>query len=220
MFIAHQEALSMMQHLRASAVVLQIEAGLSRLVPGASRRSVCRAGNWPTGRCSSMAGHGARTDELKYRPLLQANSSINIQFASRVMAAVCAARTRRMESKHDKEQLSSPPPGTGVGKAYRGCAHKTKARPWPATVIDEAVKSAGIAQGEVEDVGGEGCACSRGRTMVMKSPRKGRSARPDGDSCRTHWTANAPRSRQRFAVAAPSVMHDGGEIAIGGGIES
>ena len=53
MFIAHEEALSLMQHLSLS--LAEHEAGLSRLASGASRRSVMPAGLWPTRRCNSTA---------------------------------------------------------------------------------------------------------------------------------------------------------------------
>jgi acetyl-CoA acetyltransferase len=91
---------------------------------------------------------------------------------------------------------------TGVGKAYRGALNNTEGPTMAEHVIAEAVKRAGIAPGEVEDVV-MGCAMQQG-TMVMNVARKG-----------------AIRAGlQAIAVAARSVMLDGVEIAIGGGIES
>jgi acetyl-CoA C-acetyltransferase/acetyl-CoA acyltransferase len=60
---------------------------------------------------------------------------------------------------------------TGVGKAYRGALNNTEGPTLAGHVMAEAVKRAGIAPGEVEDVV-MGCAMQQG-TMVMNVARKG-----------------------------------------------
>src|SRR6267142_1190386 len=103
---------------------------------------------------------------------------------------------------------------TGVGKAYRGALNNTEGPTLAGHVISEAVKRAGIAPGEVEDVV-MGCAMQQG-TMVMNVARKGaiRAGLP------VTVARQCASGLQAIAVAARSVMHDGVEIAIGGGIES
>jgi acetyl-CoA C-acetyltransferase len=60
---------------------------------------------------------------------------------------------------------------TGVGKAYRGALNNTDGPTLAGHVVAEAVKRAGIAPDEVEDVV-MGCAMQQG-TMVMNVARKG-----------------------------------------------
>ena len=60
---------------------------------------------------------------------------------------------------------------TAVGKAYRGALNNTDGPTMAGHVMAEAVKRAGIAPGEVEDVV-MGCAMQQG-TMVMNVARKG-----------------------------------------------
>jgi acetyl-CoA C-acetyltransferase len=60
---------------------------------------------------------------------------------------------------------------TGVGKAYRGALNNTDGPTLAGHVMAEAVKRAGIAPDEVEDVV-MGCAMQQG-TMVMNIAREG-----------------------------------------------
>ena len=108
---------------------------------------------------------------------------------------------------------------TGVGKAYRGALNNTDGPTMAGHVIAEAVKRAGIAPGEVEDVV-MGCAMQQG-TMVMNVARKGaiRAGLPV-TVAGTTIDRQCASGLQAIAVAARSVMLDGVEIAIGGGIES
>ena len=108
---------------------------------------------------------------------------------------------------------------TGVGKAYRGALNNTDGPTMAGHVIAEAVKRAGIAPGEVEDVV-MGCAMQQG-TMVMNVARKGaiRAGLPVAVAGTT-IDRQCASGLQAIAVAARSVMLDGVEIAIGGGIES
>ena len=106
---------------------------------------------------------------------------------------------------------------TGVGKAYRGALNNTDGPTLAGHVMAEAVKRAGIAPGEVEDVV-MGCAMQQG-TMVMNVARKGaiRAGLPV-TVAGTTIDRQCASGLQAIAVAARSVMLDGVEIAIGGGI--
>src|SRR6202795_3691267 len=108
---------------------------------------------------------------------------------------------------------------TGVGKAYRATLNNTDGPTLAGHVMAEAVKRAGIAPGEVEDVV-MGCAMQQG-TMVMNVARKGaiRAGLPV-TVAGTTIDRQCASGLQAIAVAARSVMLDGVEIAIGGGIES
>ena len=108
---------------------------------------------------------------------------------------------------------------TGVGKAYRGALNNTDGPTLAGHVMAEAVKRAGIAPGEVEDVV-MGCAMQQG-TMVMNVARKGaiRAGLPV-TVAGTTIDRQCASGLQAIAVAARSVVLDGVEIAIGGGIES
>ena len=108
---------------------------------------------------------------------------------------------------------------TGVGKAYRGALNNTEGPTLAGHVMAEAVKRAGIAPGEVEDVV-MGCAMQQG-TMVMNVARKGaiRAGLPV-TVAGTTIDRQCASGLQAIAVAARSVISDGVEIAIGGGIES
>jgi acetyl-CoA acetyltransferase len=108
---------------------------------------------------------------------------------------------------------------TGVGKAYRGALNNTDGPTLAGHVMAEAVKRAGIAPGEVEDVV-MGCAMQQG-TMVMNVARKGAiCAGLPVTVGGTTIDRQCASGLQAIAVAARSVMLDGVEIAIGGGIES
>jgi acetyl-CoA C-acetyltransferase/acetyl-CoA acyltransferase len=108
---------------------------------------------------------------------------------------------------------------TGVGKAYRGALNNTEGPTMAGHVIAAAVKRAGIEPGEVEDVV-MGCAMQQG-TMVMNVARKGaiRAGLPV-TVAGTTIDRQCASGLQAIAVAARAVMHDGVEVAIGGGIES
>src|SRR3984893_5874076 len=107
---------------------------------------------------------------------------------------------------------------TGVGKAYRGALNDTEGPTMAGHVMAEAVKRAGIAPAEVEDVV-MGCAMQQG-TMVMNVARKGaiRAGLPV-TVAGTTIDRQCASGLQAIAVAARSVVLDGVEIAIGGGIE-
>ncbi len=108
---------------------------------------------------------------------------------------------------------------TGVGKAYRGALNNTEGPTMAGHVIAEAVRRAGIEPSEVEDVV-MGCAMQQG-TMVMNVARKGaiRAGLPV-TVAGTTIDRQCASGLQSIAVAARSVMLDGVEVAVAGGVES
>ncbi len=77
MFIAHQEALSLMQHLSLSLGAN--EAGLSRLASGAKSR-IGYSGRFIADQAVQLHGGMGMTDELNVGHYFKRISSINIQF--------------------------------------------------------------------------------------------------------------------------------------------
>jgi alkylation response protein AidB-like acyl-CoA dehydrogenase len=77
MFIAHQEAVSLMQHLSLSLVAN--EAGLSRLASGAKSK-IGYAGRFIADQAVQLHGGMGMTDELNVGHYFKRISSINIQF--------------------------------------------------------------------------------------------------------------------------------------------
>ncbi len=77
MFIAHQEALSLMQHLSLS--LSEGEAGLSRLASGAKSK-IGYAGKFVADQAVQLHGGMGMTDELNVGHYFKRISSINIQF--------------------------------------------------------------------------------------------------------------------------------------------
>ncbi|WP_424629818.1 acetyl-CoA C-acyltransferase [Bradyrhizobium sp. SYSU BS000235] len=108
---------------------------------------------------------------------------------------------------------------TGIGKAYRGALNTTEGPTMAGHVIAEAVKRAKIEPGEVEDVV-MGCAMQQG-TMVMNVARKGaiRAGLPV-TVAGTTIDRQCASGLQSIAVAARSVMLDGVDVAVAGGVES
>ncbi|WFU57490.1 acyl-CoA dehydrogenase family protein [Bradyrhizobium pachyrhizi] len=77
MFIAHQEALSLMQHLSLS--LSEDEAGVSRLAAGAKSK-IGYAGKFVADQAVQLHGGMGMTDELNVGHYFKRISSINIQF--------------------------------------------------------------------------------------------------------------------------------------------
>jgi alkylation response protein AidB-like acyl-CoA dehydrogenase len=77
MFIAHQEALSLMQYL--TLALAANEAGLSRLASGAKSKIGC-AGKFVADQAVQLHGGMGMTDELNIGHYFKRMSSINIQF--------------------------------------------------------------------------------------------------------------------------------------------
>ncbi|MDT4743292.1 acyl-CoA dehydrogenase family protein [Bradyrhizobium sp. WYCCWR 12699] len=79
MFIAHQEALSLMQHLSLSLSLSDGDAGLSRLASGAKSK-IGYAGKFVADQAVQLHGGMGMTDELNVGHYFKRLSSINIQF--------------------------------------------------------------------------------------------------------------------------------------------
>ena len=77
MFIAHQEALSLMQHLNLG--LSADDAGLSRLASGAKSK-IGYAGRFIADQAVQLHGGMGMTDELNVGHFFKRISSINIQF--------------------------------------------------------------------------------------------------------------------------------------------
>jgi alkylation response protein AidB-like acyl-CoA dehydrogenase len=77
MFIAHQEALSLMQHLNLS--LSADETGVSRLASGAKSK-IGYAGRFIADQAVQIHGGMGMTDELNVGHYFKRISSINIQF--------------------------------------------------------------------------------------------------------------------------------------------
>ena len=108
---------------------------------------------------------------------------------------------------------------TGIGKAYRGTFNNTSAPTLGGWAIEEAVKRSGVDPSEVDDVI-MGCAMPQG----TQSPNIGRLAALSGGLPVTVAGMSIDRQcssgMMAVATAAKQIIHDGMNIAIGGGLES
>jgi acetyl-CoA C-acetyltransferase len=108
---------------------------------------------------------------------------------------------------------------TPIGKAYRGAFNNTQGQELAGHAIAEAVKRAGINGAEVEDVI-LGCALQKGSTggNVARQAllRAGLPVTVSGMSMDRQCSSGL----MAIATAAKQIVHDGMQIAIGGGVES
>jgi acetyl-CoA C-acetyltransferase len=108
---------------------------------------------------------------------------------------------------------------TPIGKAYRGAFNDTQAQALVGHVIGEAVKRAGIEPGEVEDVV-IGAALQQGSTGFniarQGAMRAGLPVSVSGMSVDRQCASGM----MAIATAAKQIMHDGMDVAVGGGVES
>jgi acetyl-CoA C-acetyltransferase len=108
---------------------------------------------------------------------------------------------------------------TPIGRAYRGAFNDTQAQALAGHAIAEAVKRAGIDPGEVDDViigaavqqGAQGYNIARQSAMRAGLPETVAAMSIDRQ-CSSGMMA--------IATAAKEIMHDGMQIAVGGGVES
>src|SRR2546430_17664335 len=134
--------------------------------------------------------------------------------------AMCSSmRPRDKEVNMTTEAAIVSTARTGVGKAYRGALNNTEGPTMAGHVMAEAVRRAGIEPGEVEDVV-MGCAMQQG-TMVMNVARKGaiRAGLPV-TVAGTTIDRQCASGLQAIPVAEASVMLDGAEGAVAGGVAS
>jgi len=108
---------------------------------------------------------------------------------------------------------------TPIGKAYRGAFNDTQAQALVGHVIGEAVKRAGIEPAEVEDVV-IGAALQQGSTGFniarQGAMRAGLPVSVSGMSVDRQCASGM----MAIATAAKQIMHDGMDVAVGGGVES
>jgi acetyl-CoA acetyltransferase family protein len=108
---------------------------------------------------------------------------------------------------------------TGIGKAYRGALNATEGPTLAGHVIAEAVRRAGIEPGEVEDVV-LGCAMQEGTTGGNVARRALLRAGLPDTVAGTTIDRQCSSGLQAIAVLARSIIHDGVEIGVAGGVES
>ncbi|MEO1494992.1 MAG: acetyl-CoA C-acyltransferase [Pseudomonadota bacterium] len=108
---------------------------------------------------------------------------------------------------------------TPIGKAYRGAFNDTQAQALAGHAIHHAVSRAGIEPAEVEDVV-MGCALQQGSTGSnigrQAAMRAGLPVTVSGMSIDRQCASGL----MAIATAAKQVVHDGMQIAVGGGVES
>ena len=108
---------------------------------------------------------------------------------------------------------------TGIGKAYRGALNNTEGPTLAGHVIAQAVKRAGIEPGAVEDVV-MGCAMQQGTTGVNVARKAAIRAGLPVTVAGTTIDRQCASGLQSIALAARSVVLDGVEVAVAGGVES
>jgi acetyl-CoA C-acetyltransferase len=108
---------------------------------------------------------------------------------------------------------------TPIGKAYRGAFNNTQGQELAGHAIAEAVRRAGLEGAEIEDVI-LGCALQQGSTggNVARQAllRAGLPVTVSGMSMDRQCSSGL----MAIATAAKQIVHDGMQIAIGGGVES
>jgi acetyl-CoA C-acetyltransferase len=108
---------------------------------------------------------------------------------------------------------------TPIGKAYRGAFNNTQGQELAGHAIAQAVKRAGIDPAEVEDVI-LGCALQQGSTggnvARQAALRAGLPVTVPGMSMDRQCSSGL----MAIATAAKQIVHDGMQVAIGGGVES
>jgi acetyl-CoA C-acetyltransferase len=108
---------------------------------------------------------------------------------------------------------------TPIGKAFRGAFNNTQGQELAGHAIAQAVKRAGIEPGEIEDVL-LGCAVQQGSTggnvARQAALRAGMPVTVPGMSLDRQCSSGL----MAIATAAKQIVHDGMQVAIGGGVES
>jgi len=108
---------------------------------------------------------------------------------------------------------------TPIGRAYRGAFNDTQAQTLAGHAIAEAVRRAGIEPGEVDDVilGAALQQGSQGSNVARQSAL--RAGLPDTVAAMS-IDRQCSSGMMAIATAAKEIMHDGIQIAVGGGVES
>src|ERR1700680_3785790 len=108
---------------------------------------------------------------------------------------------------------------TPIGRAYRGAFNDTQPQALGGHAIAEAVKRAGIEPGEVDDViiGAAIQQGAQGFNIARQSAL--RAGLPDSVPAMS-IDRQCSSGMMAIATAAKEIMHDGMNIAVGGGVES
>jgi len=108
---------------------------------------------------------------------------------------------------------------TPIGRAYRGVFNDTQAQALAGHAIAEAVKRAGVDPGEIDDViiGAALQQGSQGSNVARQSAL--RAGLPETVAAMS-LDRQCSSGMMAIATAAKEIMHDGMQIAIGGGVES
>src|SRR5271166_883844 len=108
---------------------------------------------------------------------------------------------------------------TPIGKAYRGAFNDTQGQALGGHVIAEAVRRAGVAPGEVDDVV-MGAALQQGSTGSNTARQCAlRAGLPETVAGMT-VDRQCASGLMAIATAAKQIMHDDMQITVGGGLES
>ncbi|WP_333773397.1 acetyl-CoA C-acyltransferase [Streptomyces sp. IBSBF 3136] len=108
---------------------------------------------------------------------------------------------------------------TPIGKAYRGAFNDTQSQELAAHALSHAVRRAGLAGGEVEDVI-FGCAAQQGASGFNVARQAAlRAGLPDTVSGMT-IDRQCSSGLMAIATAAKQIVADGMQVAVGGGVES
>ena len=108
---------------------------------------------------------------------------------------------------------------TPIGKAYRGAFNDTQAQALGGHAIAHAVKRAGIEPGEVEDVV-MGAALQQGSTGGNVARQAALRAGLPQSVSGMSMDRQCASGLMAIATAAKQIVHDGMQIAVGGGVES
>ncbi len=108
---------------------------------------------------------------------------------------------------------------TPIGKAYRGAFNDTQAQELAGHAIRHAVERAGVAPGEIEDVV-IGCALQQGSTGSNIGRQAAMRAGLPTSVAGMSIDRQCASGMMAIATAAKQVIHDGMQIAVGGGVES
>src|SRR5580704_8021233 len=108
---------------------------------------------------------------------------------------------------------------TPIGRAYRGAFNDTQAQALAGHAIAEAVRRAGVDPGEIDDViiGAALQQGSQGSNVARQSAL--RAGLPETVAAMS-LDRQCSSGMMTIATAAKEIMHDGMQIAIGGGVES
>ncbi len=108
---------------------------------------------------------------------------------------------------------------TPIGKAYRGAFNDTQAQALAGHAIKHAVERAGIELAEIEDVV-IGCALQQGSTGSNIGRQAAMRAGLPNSVAGMSIDRQCASGMMAIATAAKQVVHDGMQIAVGGGVES